>query len=340
MASDQQILKIGLVGLGWFGTKWARLIAQTTGVELTAICSRSAERGHEIANQYDKPTVYQDYHQLVERDDLDAVCVLTEVNRHAEVTMAALACDKHVYVEKPLSTNLSDHDDIIQLAQQRARTVLVGYNNRYTPMLVELKARINRGELGQIVSIASRRNCCQSILSLPRYQGAEVPPLIIEPGIHTSDLFIWLTGSRPQRIYAHKRSISGRSVADTWMALVVMGDGTCGTMEQVWHVPQNAPMVMDRRIEVIGTKATAEIADQRGDHYVWGETIEHLNPIASVDMYGRFVWPGFSEQFSDFIDSIRNHRTPHGASPGDSRAAVELALGIVQSAQTGEVVCL
>ncbi len=340
MASNGQTLKIGLVGLGWFGIKWARLIAQTHGVELTAICSRSAERGDEVASQFGAPTVYQDYQKLVERDDLDAVCVITEVNRHAEVTLAALACDKHVYVEKPLSPNLADHDRIIELAQQKKRTVLVGYNNRYTPMLVQLKARIDRGELGQLVALASRRNCCPSILDLPRYQGDNVPPLIIEPGIHTSDLFIWLTGSKPRHVYAHSRNVSGRSVADTWMAMVVMTDGTCGTMEQVWHLPENAPMVMDRRIEIIGTKATAEIADQRGDHYVWGEKVEHLNPSASVDMYGHYVWPGIGEQFADFADSIHTGRSPHGASPHDSRAAVELALAMVQSAQTGEVVCL
>ena len=340
MASDGQILKIGLVGLGWFGEQWARLISQTDGVELTAVCSRSRERCNEIARRHGVPSVYQDYHKLVEREDLAAVCVITEVNRHAEVTLAALECEKHVYVEKPLSANLADHDRIIALAGAKERFVLVGYNNRYTPMLVDLKARIDRGDLGKLVVLASRRNCCQSILNLTRYQGPDVPPLIVEPGIHTSDLFIWLSGSSPQRVYAHARNIAGRPFADTWMAMVVMADGTCGTMEQVWHLPEKAPMVMDHRLEVIGTQATAEIADQRSDHYVWGEQVQHLNPSAPVDMYGRCVWPGIGEQFADFVSSVRNGRPPHCASPRDSRAAVELALAIVQSAETGAEVCL
>ena len=340
MAGGGQALRIGLVGLGWFGQKWARLIAETEGVELAAICSRSGERGDEIARRHGVAAVHRDYRELVERDDLAAVCVITEVNRHAEVVQAALECDKHVYVEKPLSANLADHDSITALAERKKRVVLVGYNNRYTPLLVDLKARIDRGELGQLVAIASRRNCCQSILELPRYQGVDVPPLIVEPGIHTSDLLLWLTGSRPERVYAHKRNIAGRAMADTWMAMVVMADGACGTMEQVWHVPENAPMVMDRRLEVIGTKATVEIADQRGDYVLWGEKVQHLHPYAPVDMYGRYIWPGFREQFADFIHAIRTGRPPHGASPADSRAAVEMALAIVKSAETGEVVRL
>lgn len=340
MESDGQALRIGLVGLGWFGEKWARLIAETDGVELAAVCSRNGDRGSEIAQRHGVEAVYQDYRELVARDDLAAVCVITEVNRHAEAVQAALECDKHVYVEKPLSASLADHDRIIALAQKKGRSVLVGYNNRYTPLLVDLKGRIDRGELGPLVAIASRRNCCQSILELPRYQGADVPPLIVEPGIHTSDLLLWLTGSKPERVYAHKRNVAGRAMADTWMAMVVMADGTCGTMEQVWHVPDKAPMVMDRRLEVIGSKATVEIADQRGDYVLWGEKVEHLHPYAPVDMYGRQVWPGFREQFTDFVDAIRNGRPPHGASPRDSREAVELALAVVQSAETGEAVNL
>ena len=309
-------------------------------MELAAVCSRNAERGREIAERDGVAEVYQDYRKLVAREDLDAVCVVTEVNRHAEVTQAALEGGKHVYVEKPLSASLADHDRIGALAAEKGRVVLVGYNNRYTPVLVNLKDRIERGQLGQLVSIAARRNCRRSVLSLPRYQGDGIPPLIIEPGIHTSDLFIWLTGSRPERVYAQKRNVGGGALADTWMALVTMADGTCGTIEQVWQVPENAPMVMDRRVEVIGTEATAEVADQGGDYVLWGEKVEHLHPYSILDMYGRWVWPGFQDQWADFVGAIREGRTPHGASVQDSRAAVELALAMVESATTGEVVCL
>ena len=61
MASEKQTVKIGLVGLGWFGAQWARLIAQTDGIELTAVCSRTAERGREIADQYDGPVRPRSY---------------------------------------------------------------------------------------------------------------------------------------------------------------------------------------------------------------------------------------------------------------------------------------
>ena len=90
MRADDGALRIGLVGLGWFGEKWARLIHRTEGVELAAVCSRNAERGGQIASRLGAPDVYQDYRELVTKDDLDAVCVITEVNRHAEVTLAAL----------------------------------------------------------------------------------------------------------------------------------------------------------------------------------------------------------------------------------------------------------
>ena len=337
MKQSDKKLKIGLIGLGKFGEKYARIISESPIMELTAICSRSAERSEEIAALCHPGYVLTDYLELIRIKEIEAVCIVTEANRHAEITLESLAEGKHVFVEKPLSAAVEDHKKVIEMSEKRNLTVLVGYLCRYLPNFVELKNLIDDNAFGRIAAIASRRNAKSSYLNLPRFKG-NVPPLIIEPGIHTSDLFLWLTGSDVQSVYAEKRSLLGHSIADTWMAIVKMKNGVIGTMEQVFLLPEGAPTGMDHRLEIIGTKMTADFLDNGSDYNLWGqESVNYVSPYKPQDIYGKLLFC-IKDELNDFVDSIVKGRKPSGAGPRDCRAAVQLASAAVQSADSGQVI--
>ena len=82
--------KIGVIGLGRFGVQHARVLAQLPHVELTAVCSRSAERAGNVASTYNVPRHYTDYRDLVRDPDVEAIDIVTEVDRHTEIALAAL----------------------------------------------------------------------------------------------------------------------------------------------------------------------------------------------------------------------------------------------------------
>ena len=333
----QRRVKIGLVGLGQFGAKYARIISESPIMELVAVCSRNGERAQELAALYHADYAFTDYSQLLGVEEIEAVCIVTEVNRHAEISVNALSAGKHVFVEKPLSADVKDHDRVIALSREKDLTVLVGYINRYLPNFVELKRLIDEDKFGQIAAIASRRNVKSSYLNLPRFEG-NVPPVIIEPGIHTSDLFLWLTGSPVESVYAEKRNLLGRSIADTWLVIVKMNNGVIGTMEQVFLLPEGAPIGMDHRLEIIGTKKTADFIDTGSDYQIWdADSVHNLAPVKPQEIYGTLSFC-VEIELNDFVHSIRSGKKPSGAGPGDCRAAVQLASAAVRSAERGQVV--
>ncbi|NSW89097.1 MAG: Gfo/Idh/MocA family oxidoreductase [Firmicutes bacterium] len=332
-------VKIGLIGLGNFGEKYANIIHYSPRMELSAICSRNEARLQEIAGKYGVKNTYQDYRELVQLPDIDAVCIITEAIRHADITLEALKNGKHVFVEKPLSANLEDHDKVIRLAGEKGLIVLVGYINRYIPNFVKIKSMVESGEIGKIVSIASRRNGRPPNLSLPRYQG-NIPELIIEPGIHTTDLFLWITGSKVTRVFAESRNLLGLPFADTWMVILKMENGVIGTMEQVFHIPEGAPVVMDHRLEVIGTDGTIQFTDPGSDYSFWGSgKTTYFSPYSAENLYGKLIFP-IRDEIEDFASAIQEGRKPSGAGPQDCRAAVEVARAVVESAKSGQVIIL
>jgi len=105
--------KIGVVGLGTFGAKHARVLAQLPQVELVGVCSRSADRAKEVAAACDARRWCTDSHDLIQDPDIDAVDIVTEVARHAEVALPALQHGKHVFCEVLVTMSMEEMDRII-----------------------------------------------------------------------------------------------------------------------------------------------------------------------------------------------------------------------------------
>ena len=91
--------KIGVAGLGRFGVWHARVLAQLPQVELAAVCSRSEERAREVAETYGARKWYTDYVEMVQDAEIEAVDVVSDLDRHGEIALAALQNGKHVFSE-------------------------------------------------------------------------------------------------------------------------------------------------------------------------------------------------------------------------------------------------
>ncbi len=87
--------------------------------EIVAACGRTPERVRRVAAQYQIPTTYTDYHQMLAESDAEAVLNLTPIQLHFETTMAILASGRHVYTEKPVASSLADVQQIRDLARQK-----------------------------------------------------------------------------------------------------------------------------------------------------------------------------------------------------------------------------
>src|SRR5215204_478370 len=92
--------------------------------ELVAICGRTIERVHQVADLYEIPARYDDYRTMLVESDAEAVINLTPIQAHTETTLAALAAGKHVYSEKPVASTLDDARRIRDEADRRGLTLV------------------------------------------------------------------------------------------------------------------------------------------------------------------------------------------------------------------------
>jgi predicted dehydrogenase len=126
-------VKVGLIGCG--------MVAQVMHLpylrelddrfEIAALCDVSPALIAQLARDYQVARTYTDYRQMLEQADLDAVMVLTQL--HAQPAIAAAKAGKHVFIEKPMVTNLEEADELVDVVASRGVIGMIGYMKRYDP---------------------------------------------------------------------------------------------------------------------------------------------------------------------------------------------------------------
>lgn len=150
------MIKVGVVGLGYWGPKLARNFAGIEGVELAWICDQSHERLEETAGLY--PWVHAtDSYDEVLASNVDAVVLATPVRTHHPLGMRALRAGKHVMIEKPLATSTDQAMDLAETADHCRLAAMVGHTFQYNPAVNAVRDLIRSGELGDIYYINSVR---------------------------------------------------------------------------------------------------------------------------------------------------------------------------------------
>ena len=125
-------LRVGVVGCGQIAqVMHLRFLEELPHFRVTAVCDLSPTVVQAIGERYGVPVRCTDYTELVVRDDVDAVAVLTM--EHAEVAVAAAEAGKHLFIEKPIGFSLAEADRIIAAVERAGVTAMIGYMKRYDP---------------------------------------------------------------------------------------------------------------------------------------------------------------------------------------------------------------
>ena len=150
-------LRIGFIGAG-ANTRLRHLpgFAALDGVELTAVANRSAESSQRIVDEFGVGRLAKDWRGIVEADDIDAVCIGTWPNSHAEMTCAALAAGKHVLVEARMADSLAAAETMAEAHQEGPGLVAQIVPS---PMTLEADTTISQiltdGRLGKLLEVRS-----------------------------------------------------------------------------------------------------------------------------------------------------------------------------------------
>lgn len=148
-------MSILLVGFGYWGENWARALARMG--ELAAICEQNPSKQRLLQEHYPHVKVYENLPEALSHPGIQAVVVATPAITHHALALQCLMSGKSVLVEKPLAMDPKEAHELTRLAEKRNLVLAVGHLLLYHPALVKLKALMNAGELGDILSVHCTR---------------------------------------------------------------------------------------------------------------------------------------------------------------------------------------
>ena len=151
------MLKIGLVGYGYWGPNVARNFHATDGARLVAVSDISEKRLALAQNQFPFIQGIRDPLELIRSADIDAVAVVTPVFSHFDIAKAALQAGKHVFVEKPFTATSAQARELIDLAARKGLKIMVDHTFLFTGAVKKIKQIIDSGELGNLLFYDSVR---------------------------------------------------------------------------------------------------------------------------------------------------------------------------------------
>ena len=209
--SSSNPVRIGLVGYGAWGKFHARSIAASERTELVAIAARSDETRAGAAEDYPEADIYADWHDLIARDDIEAVDIVLPTHLHYEVAAAALDAGKHLLLEKPVSPSLAECKDLVDRAERGGLVYAVGHELRIARLWSEPKHAIERGEVGtpSYVLVELSRRPYRPGAEGWRFDIDRVGSWVLEEPIHFLDLARWYLESvgDPVSVYASASSM-------------------------------------------------------------------------------------------------------------------------------------
>jgi predicted dehydrogenase len=159
--SLMQPLKVGIVGLGYWGPNLSRNFHELPGATVSALCDLREDRLSHMKKLYPEARITRRFQDFLE-SDLDAIAIATPVMSHYSMARSALETGKHVLVEKPIAASSAQALDLIQLARDAGLTLMVGNTFEYNPAVETVKRIVASGELGDIFYI----NCTRVNLGL------------------------------------------------------------------------------------------------------------------------------------------------------------------------------
>ncbi len=322
--------RLGLAGLGHWGPNLARVIAESDGADLTAICDLDPAKLERGGGRYPDAAAIPDFEQLLEDPDLDAVVIATPVFTHFELAGAALAAGKHVLVEKPLATSSEQAHELIALAEAGERVLMCGHTFLYSPAVRAIKELIDRGELGAIHFISSSR------VNLGLHQ----PDVSVlwDLGPHDFSILRYWLGENPVSVSAFGRDSVLDGVHDVAFVNLAFPSGLIANLEMSWLAPSKL-----RRTVIVGSEKMVVYEDGGAEPVrVFNSGVELSEPASFGEFQlsyrtGDVVAPRLDTheplalQIEEFVEAVGHGRAPDGHAElcSDVVALIERAEGSI-----------
>ena len=280
-------LRFGVIGWGYWGPKIARNLDTIPDAMVSMVADRDAYRLAPFTNQSKIQVTTQA--EEVFRSNVDGIIIATPVKTHYKLAKAALLSGKHVLVEKPLTANVAEAEELVALAAELRRVLAVGHTFEYSPAVNELRKLIQGGELGKIYSIETER------VNLGLFR-SDIN-VIWDLAPHDVSILLYILGKKPQQVKVQAHAHLQPHIHDTAHLDLVFADGMSAHIHVSWLHPCKI-----RRVTIIGDARMAVYDDTNPSEmlkiYNKGADI-HADPVVSY-RFGAITIPHI-----DWIEPLR-----------------------------------
>jgi predicted dehydrogenase len=321
-------LRVGVIGVGTFGSLHAQVYSQAEECELIAIADVDEGRLEQVCDALGVEG-HVDYRELLGRDDVDAVSICTTDELHVEPALAAAGAGKHMLIEKPLALTPAVCDTIIEAAGEAGVKLMVGHILRFDPRYYTAHQRIAQGQIGELVHLSARRN---NAFGSARRLAVHTSVLFFL-GIHDLDFIHWCVGGMPTRVFAQAVSKVLADTPDTVLALLQFADGPIASLEASWVLPESHPRGLDARFDAVGTTGALYVDGSGGSVVVAHERVEQPALWYVPELFGERVGI-LRDEILHFVRCVIHDQQPV-VSGQDGKAAVQVACAIQESYRTG-----
>ena len=320
-------VRIGVVGLGYWGPNIARNVFASEDASLAWVCDLRPSALEAFGRRYPGVQTTTSFETMLADPELDAVAITTPVSTHHALALAGLEAGKHVFVEKPMARSSAEAQDLIATADERGLVLMPGHTFLYSPPVVKIKELIDSGALGDIYFVSMSR------VNLGLHQ-SDVS-VVWDLGPHDfSILRYWLEGI-PTEMSAMTRACVFPETPDIAFINGRYDNGTIVHLELSWLSPSKL-----RRTAIVGSEKMVVYDDTSAepvrvfDSGAELPTPETFGEFRLTYRTGDIVSPRIEAteplalELSDFCSAIAGRSTP--------RSSHQLGLDVIQAIETVE----
>ena len=334
-AAAQEPTRVAVIGAGSMGRNHVRVYKELPYVNLVGVADTDKAVTSKLGQLYSVNT-YQDYHEMLEREKPEAVSVAVPTFMHGPLVVELLEAGVHVLVEKPIAATIEEGEMIIQASERTGKKLMVGHIERFNPAVIELKRRLDAGQIGKVFQIYARR-----LGPYPtRIQDVGV---ILDLTPHDLDIMRYLTGQEIVRVYCEASSELNSKNEDLMTGLLRFDKQTVGVLEINWLTPTKI-----RELYVTGECGMFMVNYITQDLYFYENAQAHPDAWQTMSLL-RGVSEGAMTRFAvkkmeplrveleTFLRWVRTDEAP-GITGQDALTVLKLALGLLESVQKGTAV--
>ncbi len=328
-------LNVAVIGIGAMGKSHARVYSDIDNVELVAVCDVNKEIAKKIADKY-KTNYYVNYKNMLKKEKIEALSVCVPTILHKKVAVDVIKNKINLLVEKPIATTIKEAEEIINEAKKYNVKLMAGHIERFNPVVIELKKRIERNELGKIYTVH-----CVRLSPFP--QRVVDVGVIVDLAIHEIDILKYIISSKIKRLYAETAQRIHSTHEDLLIGTIRFENTVLGVINANWLTPKKV-----REITITGEKGMLvanyltqelyfyenEFVRKNTDNRDFMNVIE--GKMIKIKIENR---EPLKNELEAFIESIKKNKRPP-ISGKDGLEALQIAQKFIESSNKNEVVTL